>query len=321
MTSWNHGAEVLFGYAAADMIGRPVDVLVPADSIGQEADLRREVARGVGIEKAETVRLRKGGTPVHVSVTMSPIYDAAGRVAGIATICRDVTERNRAEAKFQGLLESAPDAILVVGADGLIRLVNRQTEVLFGYERAELLGQPVECLIPERFAAGHPHMRSGFYAHPSVRAMGANVELAARRKDGSEFPVDISLAPLETEEGMLVSAAVRDVTERKQAEAALLEREAELALARDQAVEASRLKSDFLANMSHEIRTPMNAVIGLTGLMLDSPLTGAAARVRHGGALGGRGAPGHHQRHPRLLEDRGREAPARADGLRPARRR
>jgi PAS domain S-box-containing protein len=287
VTSWNHGAEVLFGYAAADMIGRPVDVLVPADGMEQEADLRREVARGVGLEKTETIRLRKGGTPVHVSVTMSPIHDAGGRVGGIATICRDVTERNRAEAKFQGLLESAPDAILVVGADGLVRLVNRQTEVLFGYERAELLGQPVERLIPERFAAGHPQMRSGFNADPSVRAMGANVELAARRKDGSEFPVDISLAPLETEEGMLVSAAVRDVTERKQAEAALLEREAELALARDQAVEASRLKSDFLANMSHEIRTPMNAVIGLTGLMLDSPLTAAqreyASAVRSAG--------------------------------------
>jgi PAS domain S-box-containing protein len=161
----------------------------------------------------------------------------------------------------------------VVGPEGLIRVVNRQTEILFGYSRDELLGQPVERLIPERLSADHPRLRMGFLANASARSMGATLELAARRKDGSEFPVDISLAPLQTEEGVLVSAAVRDTTERKRAQEALLEREAELALARDQALEASRLKSDFLANMSHEIRTPMNAVIGLTGLLLDSTLS------------------------------------------------
>ena len=274
VTSWNHGAEVLFGYTAAEMVGRPIDHLIPEERRDEEEELRGRVARGLGVEQQETVRLRKDGTPVDVSVTLSPIADATGTITGIAAICRDVTERNRAEAKFQGLLESAPDAIVVVGPDGLIRIVNRQTELLFGYSRDELLGQPVERLIPDRFAARHPKLRTGFLADASARAMGANLELAARRRDGSEFPVDISLAPLETEEGVLVSAAVRDVTERKRAQAALLEREAELALARDQALEASRLKSDFLANMSHEIRTPMNAVIGLTGLLLDSNLSG-----------------------------------------------
>ncbi|MGI8809322.1 MAG: PAS domain S-box protein [Acidimicrobiales bacterium] len=273
VTSWNHGAEMLFGYSAGDMVGGPIDVLIPSERRDEEEELRGRVAGGLGVEQLETVRLRKDGTPVDVSVTLSPIADAAGTISGIAAICRDVTERNRAEAKFQGLLESAPDAIVVVGPDGLIRIVNRQAEILFGYSRDELLGQPVELLIPERFAARHPRLRADFLADASARAMGANLELAARRRDGSEFPVDISLAPLQTEEGVLVSAAVRDVTERRRAQAALLEREAELALARDQALEASRLKSDFLANMSHEIRTPMNAVIGLTGLLLDSSLS------------------------------------------------
>jgi len=273
VTSWNPGAARLFGYSAEEMLGRSIDVLVPADGREEEEDLRSQVARGQQVEQFDTVRVRKNGTSVDVSVTLSPMGDADGTISGIATICRDVTEFRRAEAKFHGLLESAPDAIVVMGADGLIRLVNRQTEVLFGYSRSELVGQPVERLIPDRLAVGHPDLRSGFFANPSVRAMGANLELAARRKDGSEFPVDISLAPLETEEGVLVSAAVRDATERKRAEAALLEREEQLAAARDVAVEASRLKSDFLANMSHEIRTPMNAVIGMTGLLLDSPLS------------------------------------------------
>ena len=272
VNSWNPGAEALFGYTAQEMIGQPIDVLIPPEERDTERERRDRVIRGLGLAEYETVRLRKDGTLVDVAVSLSPIEGPGGETVGIASICRDVSERKRAEAKFQGLLESAPDAIVVVDAGGLIRLVNRQTERLFGYSRSELVGQPVERLIPPRLAGHHPDLRGGFFLHPSVRAMGANLELAARRKDGSEFPVDISLAPLETEEGPVVSAAVRDVTERKRAEMALLEREEQLAMARDQAQEASRLKSQFLANMSHEIRTPMNGVLGMADLLLSGTL-------------------------------------------------
>jgi len=272
VTSWNPGAEALFGYTAAEMIGGPIEVLVPPEGREAEAHVRARVARGLGVEHYETARVRKDGTAVAVSATLSPIEDADGTIVGIATICRDVTDRDRAERKFQGLLESAPDAMVVVGADGLIRLVNRQTELLFGWSRSELVGHPVERLMPTRFATHHPVQRTAFFDDPSVRAMGATLELAARRKDGSEFPVDISLSPLDTEEGVVVSASIRDVTERKRFEAALLEREEQLAAARDQALEASRLKSQFLANMSHEIRTPMNGVLGMAQLLLTGNL-------------------------------------------------
>jgi PAS domain S-box-containing protein len=122
---------------------------------------------------------------------------------------------------FRRLIEAAPDAMVVVDSRGAIEFVNMQTEQTFGYERAELIGQPVEVLIPGRFREGHVARRSGFMQAPKARPMGSGLELFGRRKDGSEFPIEISLSPLETEHGRLVSAAIRDVSERKKMEAAV----------------------------------------------------------------------------------------------------
>ncbi|WP_084429211.1 PAS domain S-box protein [Aliagarivorans marinus] len=177
----------------------------------------------------------------------------------------DITDRKEAEQRARGILESAPDCMVVVDNARNITLVNVQTEKLFGYSQEELLGEKIEILLPLGNRPGHADHVKSFFEQPRTRQMGSGLELYARRKDGSTFPVEISLSPFETKTGLLVCAAVRDVTLRKQAEQ-------ELKQAKEEAESATQAKSDFLANMSHEIRTPMNAIIGMSHLALQTDL-------------------------------------------------
>jgi PAS domain S-box-containing protein len=152
---------------------------------------------------------------------MTPRMDAAGRHIGYLLISKDVTDEvpaAQAEAKFRALLESAPDAMVIVNRNGEIVLVNSQAEKLFGYDRSEMLGRTVEILVPERFREQHAGFRSGYFREPRARPTVVGLDLHGLRKDGSEFPMEISLSPLETERGILVSSSIRDVTERKSLE-------------------------------------------------------------------------------------------------------
>ena len=267
----NSQAENVFGYRRAEMMGQPVEMLLPQrfhaahhGHRGQFFAQPRTRTMGAGLE---LYGLRKNGEEFPVEISLSTLSTEEGPM--VMSAVRDLTDRKKAEQKFRSLLESAPDAMVIIGHDGKIELVNSQTEKLFGYQREELLGQLVEILVPERFHAKHPDHRTSFFAQPRARSMGVGLELNARRRDGTEFPVEISLSPLDTSEGLFVSSAIRDVTDRKHFENALRQKNVELA-------NANQAKDNFLANMSHELRTPLNAIIGFAGTLLmrlPGPLT------------------------------------------------
>ncbi len=200
-------------------------------------------------------------------------------VEDVAQRLGSAIDRKQAEEQFRLAVESSPNGMLLTNHEGVIIMVNAQVERWFGYDRHELIGQPIEVLLPERFRAQHPGQRTAFVHNPQARAMGVGRDLFGRRKDGSEFPLEIGLNPIQTAQGQQVLAAIVDITDRKTAElklqqaaADLEHRNRELIVAHDKAMAATRAKSAFLASMSHEIRTPMNAIVGMTDLLQETPL-------------------------------------------------
>ncbi|WP_229074152.1 PAS domain S-box protein [Actinoplanes sp. DH11] len=277
--SWNPGAERLYGYTAEEMVGNDVTRLLPADRLGEERELLTRVFQGEALSRFETRRQRKDGSIIEVSLSMAPMRDTDDTVIGVSTVAHDITARVRAEQRLrlereqlEMIMEAASDPFFTMDADGVVSEWNRQAEHVFGWPRAEIVGRTVaDTVLPRRYRAALRRLLDGRWDWLLDRP----TEMGAVHRDSHEIPVELTMWRIGHDGGVHFYGFVRDITARRQTEAALAE-------ARDQALETARLKSQFLASMSHEIRTPMNGVIGLTGLLLRTPLDEKQRRYAEG---------------------------------------
>ncbi len=270
---WSRGAQRILGWSEEETIGHtlPLDIQLPELNC-HDAEAQLVTRQGSTIY----VAIRAGHWEKGLVLILSDISErvtAEREMQGLMERERAARVEMQAERRFRELLEAAPDGIIEVDREGRILTLNVVMEKMFGYRREELLGQPVEVLVPHGTRMSHAGNRAQYWSHPVTRPMGTGLALYGRRKDGSTFPVEISLSPVISDDGFRVTAIIRDITERAESERRLqaLQKQytSELELRNREIEQANRLKSEFLANMSHELRTPLHTVIGFAELLAE----------------------------------------------------
>jgi len=263
----NQQIERQFGYPREELLGQTVDVLVPdrfrAPHAGYRADfLSSPSVRAMGAGR-DLYGRRKDGSEFPVEIGLTPVATEDGMFVLSSVV--DISARKRAEARFRAAVESSPNGMVMVDADGLVVLVNREVERLFGYERDELLGQPIEMLVPERFRKGHPEFRLHYLKKPGVRAMGEGRELFGLCKDGSEVPVEIGLNPIETDDGVFVLSSIVDISYRVAADEE--KRHLEELLLQSQKMEAL---GTLAGGVAHDFNNVLAGILSHAELLQDS---------------------------------------------------
>ena len=258
--SWNSGAEAMYGWKEEEVIGRPAKEILETDFL----EATREAVTKQVIEKGhwlgEVLQQRRDGTRIPALSSLSLYKDSDGKPAGVVAVNRDITESKQAEERFHLVVESAPNAIVLVDKDGRISLVNSQAERFFGYDRSKLVGLNVDQLVPERFRSHHAGYRAGFLSDPQPRPIGVGRDLYGLRQDGSEFPIEIGLSPIETRDGLLIMATIVNITERKHAEEKLQQQNQRLKVLRE--IDAAILSSDSIENIVGSALSHIRELIG-----------------------------------------------------------
>ena len=285
VTDGNAGAEAIFGYTAEEMVGQPISKILPADRQGETERILDRIRRGERVERFTTQRRRKDGGIIDVQVVVSPVRDAAGQLIGASKIARDVTAalRDQAaleerEARLQSILETVPDAMIVIDTRGIMQSFSKAAERLFGYQAAEVIGQNVKLLMPSPYREQHDAYLDRYGRTGEKRIIGIGRVVMGQRRDGSTFPMELSVGEAVVGERRLFTGFVRDLTERQEAQQRLQELQSEL-------IHMSRFTAlgEMASTLAHELNQPLTAVASyLNGArrLLDAGTDGAEAMIR-----------------------------------------
>ena len=248
--SWNRGAERVFGYTSEEAIGKPITMLIPSDRRQEEDRILTELVQGRAIEDFETIRVHKNGCKIEVSITISPIRDAEGKVVGASKNLREVGRRKGTEAMLAAVVDNAIDGLITIDEAGNVETFNRSCQKMFGYAEAEVVGRSISMLLPERYYSEH----AGYFADIHHLEDGAaGKEVTGRRKDGSVFPVDLTVSVFQLAGTRHLSGIVRDITEKKRAEE-------EAASYTKALLRSNQALDEFAYAASHDLKAPLRVI-------------------------------------------------------------